>query len=499
MTVSSIGGQSSAAIQSLVNLRNQLNDLQQQLSTGKKSTTYAGLGLSRGMSVSLNSQISALSSFDDTIGLVSTRINVAQQSLSRMSDLGSALKTTIQQGNSGGGSIGATTVKSTAQSSLDEMIGLLNGQAGDRYVFSGRATDTPAVESYDHILNGDGTRAGLTQIISERNQADLGADGLGRLAITSPSAGVVQVDEDATTFGLKLASVSSTLSNATVTGPAGSPATMSVDFTGGNPNPGDNIVLRLTLPDGTTQNLTMTATTSNPPGADGFTIGANATATAASFQTALASSIATLGATSLTAASSVQASNEFFNADVNNPPMRVDGPPFDTATGLIAGTSTNSVIWYTGETGTDPARSSATARIDPSLSVNYGIRANEDGIRSVIQGMATMAAVTVPDDANTSALSQAYQQRVSGALNGTNGGQTIANIQTDLATAQVSLGAASTRHQQQNSTLSGYLDQITGVSNEQVGAEILTLQTRLQASMQVTSMLYQTSLVNYLK
>lgn len=344
MTVSSIGGSSATAIQSLVNLRNQLNDLQQQLSTGQKSTTYAGLGLSRGMSVSLNSQLSALSSFDDTIGLVSTRINVAQQSLSRMGDLGSALNTTMQQGNSGGGTLGATTIQSTAKSSLDEMIGLLNGQAGNRYLFSGRATDTPAVESYDHIINGDGTKAGLTQIISERNQADLGADGLGRLAITSPSAGVVQVDEDATTFGLKLASVSSTLSNAAVSGPTGSPATMSVDFTAGNPNPGDNITLRFTLPDGSTQNLNMVATTANPPGPNGFTIGANAAATAGNFQTALTSSISTLGATSLTAASSVQASNEFFNADVNNPPMRVDGPPFDTATGLIAGTSVNSEI-----------------------------------------------------------------------------------------------------------------------------------------------------------
>ena len=96
----------------------------------------------------------------------------------------------------------------------------------------------------------------------------------------------------------------------------------------------------------------------------------------------------------------MQASNEFFNADVNNPPLRVDGPPFDSSTGLVAGTSANSVIWYTGETGTDPARSSATARIDPSLTVNYGVRANEQGIRSLLQGVATMAAVTVPNDAN---------------------------------------------------------------------------------------------------
>ena len=42
------------------------------------------------------------------------------------------------------------------------------------------------------------------------------------------------------------------------------------------------------------------------------------------------------------------------------------------------------------------------------------------------------------------------------------------------------------------------LEEIEGVSNEEVAAQILALQTRLQASLQTTSLLYQTSLVNYL-
>ena len=36
-------------------------------------------------------------------------------------------------------------------------------------------------------MNGDGARAGLKQIIAERKQADLGADGLGRLVISAPT------------------------------------------------------------------------------------------------------------------------------------------------------------------------------------------------------------------------------------------------------------------------------------------------------------------------
>jgi hypothetical protein len=47
--------------------------------------------------------------------------------------------------------------------------------------------------------------------------------------------------------------------------------------------------------------------------------------------------------------------------------------------------------------------------------------------------------------------------------------------------------------------LGDFLQTIEGVSNEQVGTEMLALQTRMQASMQTTAMLFQTSLVNYLK
>ena len=62
--------------------------------------------------------------------------------------------------------------------------------------------------------------------------------------------------------------------------------------------------------------------------------------------------------------------------------MRVNGPPFDSATSLIAGTPANTVTWYTGEMGTDLARGTAVAKVDDALTVSYGARANEQAIRS---------------------------------------------------------------------------------------------------------------------
>ena len=201
------------------------------------------------------------------------------------------------------------------------MLALLNARAGDRYLFSGRATDTPAVETMDHILNGNGSRAGLKQLINERNQADLGADGRGRLTIGAGGPNTVQIDEQVTTFGFKLGSITSTVTGATTSGPTGSPASMSIDFSAAVPNPGETVTVRLNLPDGTSENLTLTATTDSPPGANEFTIGGTPVGqTATNFQAALTTSIENLGGSALTAASAVAASSEFFNADANNPP-----------------------------------------------------------------------------------------------------------------------------------------------------------------------------------
>jgi flagellar hook-associated protein 3 FlgL len=499
MSVSSIGAQSALIMQQLVQMRSEFDDLQRQLGTGQKSATYAGLGINRGVTVSLNSQLSAISGYDNTIDNVMARINLMNTALGNMIDITTTVKSAMVQANGVSNGSGALVAQQTGQSSLDQLLALLNAQAGDRYLFSGRATDTPAVETLDHIMNGDGARAGLKQLISERNQADLGIDGLGRLTIGA-SGNVVQLDEQATSFGLKLASITSTVSGATVSGPAGLPASESIDFSAAAPNPGETVTLRFNLPDGTSENLTLKATTDSPAGANEFTIGATPGQTASNFQTALMTAVGKLAGTSLTAASAIAASSDFFNADANNPPQRVGGSaPFYAATGMVAGNTANTVIWYTGETGSDPARSTATAKIDQSLSVSYGSRANEDALRTLVQNVATLAAVSIsPTDPNAVGLSSELDQRLTANL-GAPGAQTITDIESDLASAQTSLKAAKDRHQQANSTLNDFLQQIEGVSNEDVGAQLLTLQTRMQASMQVTSMLSQLSLVNFIK
>ena len=116
----------------------------------------------------------------------------------------------------------------------------------------------------------------------------------------------------------------------------------------------------------------------SPPGANQFTIGATAANTATNLQAALTSALSAISTqTALPAASAMAAANNFFSSD---PPQRVSGPPYDTATSLVSGTAANTVFWYTGENGSTPARQTATAQVGPSTTIAYGMRANEQAI-----------------------------------------------------------------------------------------------------------------------
>jgi flagellar hook-associated protein 3 FlgL len=499
MSITGVGARSSLTAQSFVEMRRQLDDLQRQLGTGKKADSYAGLGADRGMVIGLHSQISLLDSFDSAVTNVKVRVDLSQTILKRFGDISHDTKALAQQTYQLG-SGGKTSPQNAATLQLNEMLALLNTRAGDRYLFSGRATDKAATDTADHILNGNGAASGFNQVVAERRQADLGTAGLGRLVIGA-SANVATLSEDVagSPFGFKLTGATSALTNAAVSGPTGSPAAISVTFAAGGPVPGETIDFALRLPDGSTETVRLTATASATPGAGEFCIGSTPSLTAANLQSALSAGLGKLAQTSLTAASAIAAADDFFNIDAGNPPRRVAGPPFATAAVLTAGTPNNTVSWYTGEMAADSARGSAAARIDSAIGVQYGLRANEEALRGMVQNLAAFSTMTFSaSDVNAEARYTALTQRLVPAFAGQAGTQRIEEIQTDLAITQTTLQAAKDRHRETRTVIQGLLDVTEGVPPEQVGAQILALQTRLQASLQTASRLYQLSLANYL-
>jgi flagellar hook-associated protein 3 FlgL len=335
MAITGVGYGSTILNQSVLNINNQLTTLQAQLTSGKKSSSYSGMGANEGFAIAARSQMSNISAFTDTMSNINTNIGIANTALQSLVDIGTTVLNSANSSMQTLNSAGQTISQQTATSQLSSMLGILNIQAGDRYLFSGAAINTPPVASMDNILNGTTAQAGLKQVISERGQAD-GTTGLGRLIIATPSATSVQVVEDAagSPFGLKLSAFSSSLTGATVTGPAGSPPGVSINL-GANPNDGDKVSFAFNLPDGTTEQIQLTASSATPQPTGSFAIGATSTITAANLKAALTTAIGTLANTSLVAASAVEAGNDFFNSAgtvagtaVNNkaaPPASISG------------------------------------------------------------------------------------------------------------------------------------------------------------------------------
>jgi hypothetical protein len=204
---------------------------------------------------------------------------------------------------------------------------------------------------------------------------------------------VVTLEEDGThPFGFKLAGATTDF-GATIT-PGGPPASIDVDLGAVNPPEGGVVRLTLNLPDGTTKDIELTATTEVPPPAGTFAIGATVNLTAGNLAAALDTEIQRAARIDLAAASAVQASEDFFAIEAGDPPQRVAGPPFDTATAMVDGTAADTIFWYVGDAATDDPRSTAIARVDDEITVSYGARANEDGLRQVVQYNALFAAMT---------------------------------------------------------------------------------------------------------
>jgi flagellar hook-associated protein 3 FlgL len=495
MSITGPGSITALNVAAINKMNDQLTQLSQALGSGQASQTYAGLGSQAGVALSLNSQLAATKAYSNTATTVGTTLTVAQSVLTA---LGTA-ETSTQQSINAQGSFtlnanGQTSIQASAITQLDNIFSLLNTQVGSNYLFSGSAPTQPSVASTNSILYGNGVQAGLTQVISERQQADLGTGDMGRLTVGGTGANVT-LSQDGSPFGFQLAGVNSSLTGATASGPTGSPPTISIALAS-NPNPGDTIQFALTLPDGSSQTISLQATNNAPPASGQFTIGVDQNATAANLQTALGGAITTLAQAQLPAASSIAASNNFFSSD---PPMRVGGPPFNTATSLVAGTPSNTVFWYSGESGSTSARQTATAQVGPSTTIAYGMRANEQALTTLVANVAAFAATTFSaSDPNAQSNYQALSQKVTANLDPQSGVQQISDIEGDLANAQTTVKSATDLNTQNQSTLQGMLQGIDGVDQNDIGEQLITLQNSLSASMSVTARLAQLSLVNFL-
>ena len=498
-------------ISSLVEMRQRMDELQGKLATGRKSETFGGLGPERTLSVAFRQQAAAVSAYQQTNQMVSLRLRMMDSTLTRMEAIPGEAKAGFDPAALDVQEDGRTSAQKAAGVSLDEVLYLLNAEVDGRYLFAGNQTREKPVAESKPILDGAGGKAGFRTVLAQRKLADLGANvgtaadplHLGRTVIGSdPASNVVTFAEDGYghPFGFKIAPASSNLTGATVVHDPGAapatPASLSVTFSG-PPRGGETIQFTVGLPDGTEATFGIEARAIGDTDAFGFTIGTTDEETAANFAEALKLRVGELAATDLSAASAMRAGTDFFDTSAGRQPQRVDGPPFETATSLRDG-GTDTVSWYTGQNDGDP-RSSVSARIDGAVTANYGTFANEEGFRTLVSALAVMTVETFPDESPRSR--ERYSELASRARFALSfgGTQSVEEIHSEIASAGVAIGRADERHTTSAGVLKEFTEDLERVSLEEVAAQLMTLNTRLQASYEATTMLYQMSLVNYVK
>nr|WP_321980221.1 hypothetical protein [uncultured Cohaesibacter sp.] len=494
------GFSSSVMMNVLRNNSSLMQDLTIQLSTGKKAQTYGGLGRDAGIALDYRSQITSVQGYQSSIEQAQVQIDMMNVGLERIVNMGVEVS-----GSATGTQYDITSNnKSVAQATsgvlAKEMIGILNTEVDGDFVFSGTTTDVLPAISYDRIVYGYGGEDGLLAVTDERIRADAGADGLGRLALSTAGA-TMTLSEEATDFGYKLSNVTSTLDNVTVTGPAGTPASLDVTVTG-VPEANQIISFTFDMPDGSTERIELTAVQGASDAGEGeFSLTGTPATIATSIKDVLEFQLGQNVISAGEAASRIQGSMDFFLTSSGGEPKRVVGVPetattLDTAT--VAGKPT--VNWYVGDNDASVAsRDTATVQIDSRLDVSYGARANED---SIARQLAYMTAFSLPTYDQDSSVDEerytTFADAISSGLSSVNQGDVVKTTLTEIGVANKVMEDANSRHYTTLSMLQTALTETEGINDEEVAAKIMTIRTTIESSYQAASMMYNLSLSNFI-
>src|SRR4051795_406765 len=137
MSISSINYSSSVLGSQIRNINQQLTDLSTQLATGKLSQNYSGMGTNEGFAIAGRAQLSNIGAYTDTITNVNVSINLANTALQSLTTIRNTVQTGAANNSRDLNVAGQTIAQNTAAAQLALMVGVLNTQAGSRYLFSG--------------------------------------------------------------------------------------------------------------------------------------------------------------------------------------------------------------------------------------------------------------------------------------------------------------------------------------------------------------------------
>jgi flagellar hook-associated protein 3 FlgL len=145
----------SSLISDAAGVRQKLDTLSNQASTGLVGTTYAGLGSGAAVSLNLNPEIANLQTWQANINQATGPMQVTQTAMTQLQSIAQnfyAQINTVDSSSAGLNTSNVDVLAASARSALQEVAGLLDTTDGNTYVFGGADSTNPPVPGPDLIL-----------------------------------------------------------------------------------------------------------------------------------------------------------------------------------------------------------------------------------------------------------------------------------------------------------------------------------------------------------
>jgi flagellar hook-associated protein 3 FlgL len=181
-------GMMNSLVANAASVKQRLDQLISQASSGLIGDTYAGLGAGASISLNMQPQIANMQTFQNNVDVATGRMSVTQTAMTALQSIASGFYAQLNNVE-GINSSAVDSIAASARDALRQVAGLLDTQDAGVYVFSGQDTGNPPVPNPDNIADGAaGTFFGQIQ-------ADVG-----RLGVLT-AAQVAQATQGVASFG----------------------------------------------------------------------------------------------------------------------------------------------------------------------------------------------------------------------------------------------------------------------------------------------------------
>ncbi len=133
-----------------LSIQKRMADLQRQVSTGVKSTTFAGYNIQSKMVQHYRADLQSIESYINNIDVAQTSVSQMNRALEQLFD---QMDIVIGQANSDPqeGKPNVETMQSLARNAREIMIDVMNNKVGDRYLFAGSDVLNAPYDGYGNI------------------------------------------------------------------------------------------------------------------------------------------------------------------------------------------------------------------------------------------------------------------------------------------------------------------------------------------------------------